>query len=209
MTLQIGIVLGILVVSIVLFALESISPDVTALGLLLTLVLTGVLTPSTAFAGFGSDTVIMILGLLILTAALMRTGVMDLAGGAILRRTGKSQARLLMVVMLASSVLGAFMSNTASHCFLPARSHGVGRSREHQPQQAAAAFGLLLHPQQFGDTDQHLHKHCRERVDATLPDAANGNVRVGPRRRPSHRGGPRLYVVRQQKMAAGSKDGRW
>ena len=117
MTLQIGIVLGILLVAIVLFAFESISPDVTALGLLLSLVLAGVLTPATAFAGFGSDTVIMILGLLILTAALMRTGVMDIAGGAILRLTGKSPVRLLIVVMLASSILGAFMSNTASTAF--------------------------------------------------------------------------------------------
>src|SRR5678809_1154388 len=117
MTLQIAIVLLLVVGSIVLFALEWISPDVTALSLALILVLTGILTPEAAFAGFGSDTVIMILGLLLLTAALLRTGVMDIAAGAILRLTGTSPLRLLIVVMIASAGLGAFMSNTASTAF--------------------------------------------------------------------------------------------
>jgi len=117
MTPQIAIVLAILTASIVFFSLEAISPDVTAISMLLLLVLLRILTPEAAFAGFGSETVIMIFGLLILTAALMRTGVMDLAGGTILRFTGTSPTRLLVVVMLASAVLGAFMSNTASTAF--------------------------------------------------------------------------------------------
>lgn len=61
-----------------LFATEWVEADVTALGLLMAMILTGILPADQAFAEFGSDTVIMILGLLIMTAALMRTGVMDL-----------------------------------------------------------------------------------------------------------------------------------
>src|SRR6478672_2386962 len=117
MTFQIAIVLVLLLGSTVLFAIESISPDVTALGLVLVLIFTHILTPDAAFAGFGSDTVIMIFGLLLLTAALMRTGVMDLAASAILRFTGTSPTRLLVVIMIASAGLGAFMSNTASTAF--------------------------------------------------------------------------------------------
>jgi len=85
--------------------------------LVLAFVFTKLLKPAVAFQGFGSETVIMILGLLILTAALMRTGVMDLVGGRILRFTGTSPMRLLVVVMLASATMGAFMSNTASTAF--------------------------------------------------------------------------------------------
>src|SRR6185503_2548442 len=87
------------------------------LGLVLALVFTGLLRAKDALAGLGGDTVIMILGLLLLTAALMRTGVMDLAGAYILRYTGTSPTRLLVVVMLASAVVGSFMSNTASTAF--------------------------------------------------------------------------------------------
>ena len=105
------------VVAMVLFAVEIVSADVIALGLMLTLVLTGLLPADRAFAGFGSDTFIVILGLLILTAALLRTGVMDLAGRAILRQTGNDSMRLLVVIVVASAGLGAFMSNTASTAF--------------------------------------------------------------------------------------------
>ena len=117
MTVQIAIVLVLLVLCVVLFAIESIPPDVTALGLVLALIFTKILKPEAAFAGFGSETVVMIFGLLLLTAALMRTGVMDLAGGAILRFTGTSPLRLLIVIMVASATIGAFMSNTASTAF--------------------------------------------------------------------------------------------
>ena len=117
MTFEIALLLALIVASLVLFSLERIPPDVVALCLVLALVFTGLLPVKQAFDGFGSDTVIMILGLLLLTAALMRTGVMDMAGAYILRYTGTSPARLLIVIMLASAAVGAFMSNTASTAF--------------------------------------------------------------------------------------------
>ena len=126
----------------VLFAVEIISADVVALGLLLSLTLTGLLPPERAFAGFGSDTVIVILGLLILTAALMRTGVMDLTGRAILRHTGDSPGRLLVVIVVASATLGAFMSNTASTAFFLPVVIGLARRARMSP-------GKLLLPMAF------------------------------------------------------------
>jgi di/tricarboxylate transporter len=99
-----------------------------------------------AFAGFGSDTVIMILGLLILTAALERTGVVELAGRAVLRHAGISSDRLLWIVMLASAGIGAFISNTASTAFfLPmvfgiAKKSGISASKLLMP----LAFSSIL-----------------------------------------------------------------
>jgi di/tricarboxylate transporter len=117
MTLEIGLLLAILLCALLLFWREWLSPDVVGLCVLLALVFFGLLPVRDAFQGFGSDTVIMILGLLLLTAALFRTGVVDMAGGVILRYTGKSLDRLLLIIMLASAALGAFMSNTASTAF--------------------------------------------------------------------------------------------
>ena len=117
MTQDIALLLILVGVCLVLFSIDRIPPDVIALGLVLALVFAGLLEPKKAFAGFGSDTVIMILGLLLLSAALLRTGVMDMAGAFILRYTGTSTTRLLVVVMLASAAVGAFMSNTASTAF--------------------------------------------------------------------------------------------
>jgi di/tricarboxylate transporter len=117
MTQEIALLLILVGACIVLFSIDRIPPDVTALGLVLALVFTNLIDPKKAFAGFGSDTVIMILGLLLLSAALLRTGVMDIAGAFILRYTGTSATRLLIVVMVASAGVGAFMSNTASTAF--------------------------------------------------------------------------------------------
>jgi di/tricarboxylate transporter len=87
-TFEIGLLIALTAACVVLFSFEWVSPDVTALMLVLALVFTGLLKADAAFAGFGSETVIMILGLLILTAALLRTGVVDLVGSRILRLTG-------------------------------------------------------------------------------------------------------------------------
>ncbi len=77
----------------------------------------------------------MILGLLILTAALERTGVTDLAGRAVLRHADDNPDRLLLILMAASAAIGAFMSNTASTAFfLPivigiAKKSGISASK--------------------------------------------------------------------------------
>ena len=117
MTPQILLLLILLAIAVALFWWERISAEVIALGLVLALAFTGLVPREEAFQGFGSDTVIMILGLLILTAALERTGVTDLAGRAVLRHADDNPDRLLLIVMAASAGIGAFMSNTASTAF--------------------------------------------------------------------------------------------
>ena len=127
MTPQILLLLCLLAVALALFWWERMSAEVVALGLLLALAFTGLLPANQAFAGFGSDTVIMILGLLILTAALERTGVVELGGRAVLRYAGADPDRLLWIVMLASAGVGAFISNTASTAFFLPMVFGIAK----------------------------------------------------------------------------------
>ncbi len=120
MTLQIALVLGTVVAALVLFSIDKIPVDVTALGLLLFLIISGLLPAEQAFAGFGSDVVVMMLGLLILVAALTRTGVTDIVGRVLLNRSKASEQELLIAVMAIAALVGAFMSNTtATAFFLP------------------------------------------------------------------------------------------
>ena len=146
MTFEIGLLLALMAVAIVLFATEWAETDVTALGLLLVLVITGLLPANRAFAGFGSDTVIMILGLLILTAALMRTGVMDVVGRGIVRHTGEDPRHLQIVVMIAAAGLGAFMSNTASTAFFVPIVFGIAKRAQISPSKLLLplAFASIL-----------------------------------------------------------------
>src|SRR5688572_3361853 len=117
MTWEIGLLLSIIVLAAILFSLERISPDVIGLGLVVLLAVTGLLPKDRAFEGFGSDTVITILGLLILTAALLRTGVIDIVSRMILKHTGDNPLRLVAVIMCTVAGLSAFISNTAATAF--------------------------------------------------------------------------------------------
>ncbi len=117
MTLPIILLLIILIIALVLFSFEWIPPDVTALGILVVLIVTDLVPLDQAFAGFGSDTVMLLLGLLIMTAALMRNGVVEVVGRFMLQYTSKHPERLLPVTMLMVALLSAFINNTAAAAF--------------------------------------------------------------------------------------------
>ncbi|MDZ7845221.1 MAG: SLC13 family permease [Anaerolineales bacterium] len=120
MTIEIALMIGIIALAIVLFSLERVPPDVTAMGLMLLVTVSGLVSPEQAFAGFGSEVVLMILGLLILTAGLIQTGAVDYLGREILSRVGEDVGRFTLLLMIAAAALSAFMSNTgATAFFLP------------------------------------------------------------------------------------------
>ena len=116
-TPQIAECLAVLGVAIFLFAWDRIPADVVALGVLLAVTALNLITTDQAFAGFGSGTVIMILGFFIMTAALSHTGIVDLVGRYILSHVGNNSAVLVAVIMLSVSFLSAFISNTAATAF--------------------------------------------------------------------------------------------
>lgn len=127
MTLEIGLTLGVVGLAVLLFSFERLPTDVIALLLVLILTLTGLLSPAQAFAGFGSDTVVMIFGLLVLTAALVRTGMVEIAGRWLLRFTGNTTTRAMTVIMGVATTLSAFISNTATTAFLAPIVLGLAR----------------------------------------------------------------------------------
>lgn len=117
MTFPILLLLIVLAVALLFFLFEWVSPDVTALGVLLALIVLGLVPLEQAFSGFGSDTVMLLLGLLIMTAALMRTGVVEVVSRNLLEFTGKYPGSLLPATMLAVGLLSAFINNTAAAAF--------------------------------------------------------------------------------------------
>lgn len=120
MTASIALLLGIVVAAGVCLARDWVAAEVVGLGVLLALVLSGLVPAERAFEGFGSDAVVLILGLLIMTSTLVRTGVVDGAGRRLQRLAGGRPGRLLVAVMVSTAVLSAFVSNTAATAiFLP------------------------------------------------------------------------------------------
>jgi len=128
MTFEIGLTLFIIVAAVVLFATERLRVDVIAMLVLLTLALTGLITPEQAFSGFSSPAVITVWAVYIVSGALFKTGVPDIIGEHIARLAGNSEPRMIAIIMLACGTMSAFMNNIgATAVMLPAV---VGISRK-------------------------------------------------------------------------------
>ena len=146
MTVDIALFLALFASALVLFTFEWVAADVTALGLMMALIVLGLLDPADAFAGFGSETVLMILGLLILTETLVSTGLIDLLGKRLLRLVGHRPQRAQAIILVAPAIMSSFISNTASAAFfLPialglAHRAKIGASRLLMP----LAFSAIL-----------------------------------------------------------------
>lgn len=107
-----AIVLGLLAVAVVVFAFESVSVDHVTLLLLLILIVSGVLTPREAFAGFSSEIIIMLASIFVLSGALQDTGVLDALGAKLIKLARGSESRLLLALTTVVSGFSAFMNNT-------------------------------------------------------------------------------------------------
>ncbi len=128
MTPEIILLLVIVAVALILFSVERFPADVIAIAVLLVLLVTGLLPADLAFRGFGSDVVVMIFGLLILTAALARTGVVELVGRWIIRRTGDDPKRIQLITMSAVTGMSTLISNTAAAAFFIPVAPATGRT---------------------------------------------------------------------------------
>ena len=140
----------ILLGAAILFASNRVRPDVVALLTVLALMLTGVLTPREALAGFGDPVIIVIAGLLVVGEALTRTGVAQAISRWIMRFAGSNETRILILLMASAGLLGAVMSSTAVVAiFIPValaigRKSGVAPSRLLIPLSYASLISGML-----------------------------------------------------------------
>ncbi len=108
------LVFGILAVTVALFVSDRLRLDLVALMSLLALLLTGILTPAQALAGFADPVVIMIAGLFVVSTGLFQTGIAARFGGWLGRVAGTSESRLIVLVMLITALLSGIMSSTGT-----------------------------------------------------------------------------------------------
>lgn len=140
----------ILLAAAVLFVTGRIRSDLVAVCAALALVLTGVLTPEEALSGFSNPLVIMMVGLFVVGGGIFSTGLAKMAGSRILGLAGRSETRLFVLLMLATSAVGAFVSNTGTVALmLPivvsmARAAGLSSARFLMPLAFAGSMGGML-----------------------------------------------------------------
>lgn len=145
-TLPALITLVILAVAVALFLSNRLRPDLVALLVLVSLGATSVLTPQETFSGFSRSAVITIMAVFVLAQGLYLTGVSERVGAWLLRMSGQSESRLVVLVMVCGAFLSLFMNNiAAASVLLPAVSgaahrRGIPLSRLLMP----LAFGTIL-----------------------------------------------------------------
>lgn len=80
MSIEIIIIFAILIITIILFTTERVSFDISALIIMSSLLLTGILTPAEALTGFRNEATITIGAMFVLSEGMRRTGALDVIG---------------------------------------------------------------------------------------------------------------------------------
>ncbi|RRO20307.1 SLC13 family permease [Flavobacteriaceae bacterium 14752] len=112
MTTAAIITLIIIVLAIILFATEALPIDLVAILILISLILTGVLTPQEGIKGFSNKATITVAFMFVLSAALLKTGALQVLAHRLshLFRYKFNTGMLLMMLLIA--VISAFINNT-------------------------------------------------------------------------------------------------
>jgi di/tricarboxylate transporter len=146
MTIDIAIVFLILGLALFLFFSGWVRMDIVALMVLGSLSVTGLVSPAQALAGFSNPAVITVGAMFILSAALYQTGVARILGRQVLRFSGKSEASLIVTIMLTSGFLSAFMNNIGVAALMLPVVMDIARSTQRSPSRLLMplAYGCLL-----------------------------------------------------------------
>ena len=115
LTTEMLVVFAVILVALVLFVAEPVPIDITAIGVLVSLVVlepwTGV-TPADGVSGFASSATVTVLAMFVLSEGIRRTGVVNIIGREIAERFGESPFGQLAAVLGLAGGSAGFINNT-------------------------------------------------------------------------------------------------
>lgn len=110
--MEIAVVSIILVITLLLLISEWMPIDVTAIGIMVALMVSGILTPAQAVAGFANPAVITVGAMFLISQAMIRTGVVGYIGRRVMDLTRGRTWPAMVVVLMLVAVASAFINNT-------------------------------------------------------------------------------------------------
>lgn len=117
---DVTVTLLVLVVVIAAFVWNRLPVEVVALGAALALYGTGIVGVDDTFAGFGSGTIVLIAALFVVAEAIDAAGVTTWLGSLLIKFSGTSRTRLMVLMMVLTALLTALISvNGAVAALLP------------------------------------------------------------------------------------------
>lgn len=116
--------LGVALVAMLVAAFRGLLRlDLAAMLLLLSLLVpwrrvdgawVGILDANQAFSGFGSQAVVMIVGIFVISQAMERTGAAEMVGARLLRGASKREVTLQLAILVGATLFSAFVSDTTT-----------------------------------------------------------------------------------------------
>lgn len=140
----------ILITTVAMFIWGKVRADIVAIAALAALMISGILTPAEALAGFSSPIVIMMVGLFVVGGAIMQTGLAKLTGQKLMALSHGNETLTFLLVMIVTSFIGAFVSNTGTVALMMpiimsiAAASGLQASRLLMPLAFAGSLGGML-----------------------------------------------------------------
>ena len=136
--------------ALALLVTEWLRVDLVGILIILALAASGILKPEQAFSGLASEPAVIIAAIFVLSRALQLTGLSDQVTGAIVRLAGKSESRILSVMMLGVSAFSTFTEHvTPTAIMMPvllklSRERGIPASKLLMPLSFAASLGSTV-----------------------------------------------------------------
>jgi di/tricarboxylate transporter len=141
--------------------------DVVACGALLLAIIVGIVAPTDAFSGFSDEIVIIVGSALVVSAAISRTGIMDIALRRLSPEKRGPRAQLIILVLIVA-VLSAFIKNIGALAIMipvaiqMARKSRVSPSMFLMPMAFASLLGGLM--TQIGTSPNIIVSRVREEI---------------------------------------------
>lgn len=133
--------IGIMVLTIGLFLWSRWPKELIAASALLLATLIGVVPAAKAFTGFGTDAVVLLASVFLLSAAIARSGVIEVAVRPLLRRLHGEKAQLLILQSTAVLLSALVRDSSVIRMMLPIAAQASARTR--------VARGALMMPIAF------------------------------------------------------------
>jgi len=110
--MDIWITSTILLLTLYFLVSEKISLDLTAVGIMVLLVVSRILSPEEAIAGFANPAVITVGAMFVVSKGMMRTGGIEFLSRKVIQVAGGNYKLALLIILLTVAVASAFINNT-------------------------------------------------------------------------------------------------
>lgn len=103
------LIMGII---LILYLIPKMPLSVTTVFGMLAMAMTGIISFETAFAGFASNAVLLVAGMIIIGRACFTTGLAELTGGILYRFVGNNEKRFVLALFIMATILSIFLNGT-------------------------------------------------------------------------------------------------